>query len=72
MLHDPRNELKIERNPVHSFGSLRPVTSEVAGSSPVVPAIPFNHLEDLSAAHGGRVFASATAGYYSFLSNILI
>ena len=22
----------------------RPVTSEVAGSSPVVPAIPFNHL----------------------------
>ena len=28
---------------------VRPVTSEVAGSSPVVPAIPFNHLESLPA-----------------------
>ena len=31
--------------PDASVADRRPVTSEVAGSSPVVPAIPFNHLE---------------------------
>ena len=42
--HDPRNELKMNEIPLLRSGSLRPVTSEVAGSSPVVPAIPFNHF----------------------------
>ena len=38
---DRRNMLKTKRNPIHQSRSLRPVTSEVAGSSPVVPAICF-------------------------------
>ena len=40
--------LELPQNPVTDMtadAERRPVTSEVAGSSPVVPAIPFNHLE---------------------------
>src|ERR1039458_5851976 len=41
--HEPRNELKMKRIPLHRSMNPRPVTSEVAGSSPVVPATPFSH-----------------------------
>jgi len=35
--HDPRNKLKMKRDPLHRSRSLRPVTSEVAGSTPSSP-----------------------------------
>src|ERR1035437_3437852 len=76
MLHDPRNELKIERNPVHSFGSLWPVTSEVAGSSPVVPAIYFQPQRSLkhSPAHftRGRARAIPPGGFAGLIGSAML
>src|ERR1017187_2517830 len=45
---------------------VRPVTSEVAGSSPVVPATFFNHLASLPLSDFRPVFASATAAPSAF------
>ncbi len=51
--HDPRNKLKMKEFTPHRLESLRPVTSEVAGSSPVVPATFFNHFHTLQASDFG-------------------
>src|ERR1035441_4674393 len=59
--HNPRNKLKMKGLSPHRLGSLRPVTSEVASSSPVVPATFFNHLASLPLSDFRPVFASATA-----------
>src|SRR5205823_725439 len=48
----------------------RPVTSEVAGSNPVVPAIPSNHLQAINHERFRLFFASATVAATVFSANV--